>query len=90
MSDLFVKQTSVLKKKEDTTPASFEAGMSELEKIVTQMEEGQVPLAEAVALYERGAHLQAFCEKCLEEARLKVEKVTFKAETDRDEARSQE
>lgn len=58
-------------------PDSFEAGMRELESIVTQMDQDQVTLENAVALYERGLYLQNFCQKCLDQARLKIEKVTL-------------
>jgi exodeoxyribonuclease VII small subunit len=54
---------------------SFEQALSELEKIVAQLESGQAPLEESIALYERGAKLKAHCEARLEAARLKVEKI---------------
>ena len=58
-------------------PASFEEGMKELETIVTAMDQDQVTLENAVALYEKGLYLQSFCQKCLDQARLKIEKVTL-------------
>ncbi len=54
---------------------SFEQALAELERIVGQLETGQAPLEESIALYERGALLKAHCETRLEQARLKVEKI---------------
>ncbi|OYX30831.1 MAG: exodeoxyribonuclease VII small subunit [Caulobacterales bacterium 32-69-10] len=59
----------------DIATLSFEAALSELEKIVAQLESGQAPLEESIALYERGALLKSHCEARLEAARLKVEKI---------------
>ena len=60
---------------DDTAALSFEQALAELEKIVAQLESGQAPLEESIALYERGARLKAHCEARLEAARLKVEKI---------------
>ncbi|MEI7573855.1 MAG: exodeoxyribonuclease VII small subunit [Phenylobacterium sp.] len=60
---------------QDIDGLSFEQALSELERIVGQLESGQAPLEESIALYERGAHLKAHCEGRLEQARLKVEKI---------------
>ena len=53
----------------------FEQALAELERIVGQLESGQAPLEQSIALYERGALLKAHCEKRLEAARLRVEKI---------------
>ena len=53
------------------TPISemtFEQAMSELERIVTQLERGDVPLEDSITLYERGAELKKRCEAKLKEA----------------------
>ncbi len=60
---------------DDIAKLSFEQALAELEKIVGQLESGQAPLEESIALYERGAKLKAHCEARLEQARLKVEKI---------------
>jgi exodeoxyribonuclease VII small subunit len=57
---------------------SFEDALAELEKIVRNLEEGKTRLDEAVAAYERGAHLKRHCEAKLKEAELKVEKITIR------------
>jgi exodeoxyribonuclease VII small subunit len=59
----------------DISALSFEAALAELEKIVGQLESGQAPLEQSIALYERGAALKAHCETRLEAARLRVEKI---------------
>jgi exodeoxyribonuclease VII small subunit len=59
----------------DIAAMSFEAALAELEKIVGQLESGQAPLEQSIALYERGAALKAHCERRLEAARLRVEKI---------------
>jgi exodeoxyribonuclease VII small subunit len=42
-------------------PASFEDAMAELEKLVAQMEAGELPLEASVAAYRRGSELVKFC-----------------------------
>jgi exodeoxyribonuclease VII small subunit len=59
----------------DISTMSFEQALAELEKIVATLESGQAPLEQSIALYERGAALKALCEKRLEAARLRVEKI---------------
>ena len=59
----------------DISALSFEQALAELESIVAQLESGQAPLEQSIALYERGARLKAHCEKCLDDAKLRVEKI---------------
>ena len=47
---------------------SFEAAMAELEKVLGQLERGDVALDESISLYERGAKLKKRCETKLKEA----------------------
>ena len=54
-------------------PQSFEAGLEELEKIVKDMESGDLPLERALELFERGMKLSDTCRKQLEEAETRVE-----------------
>lgn len=51
---------------------SFEKSMNRLEEIVRHMERGDVPLEQALSLFEEGTSLVAFCGKLLDEAELKV------------------
>ena len=59
----------------DIATLSFEQALAELEKIVGELESGQAPLERSIEVYERGAALKAYCEKKLEAARLRVEKI---------------
>jgi len=59
----------------DIAAMSFEQALAELEKIVSELESGQAPLERSIEVYERGAALKAHCEKKLEAARLRVEKI---------------
>jgi len=54
---------------------SFELALKELEEIVGKLERGDVPLAESIAIYERGEALKKHCEKMLGEAEARVEKI---------------
>lgn len=42
-------------------PPSYEAALAELERLVEQMESGQLPLEQLLAAYQRGAELLNFC-----------------------------
>ena len=63
----------------DIDALSFEQALAELERIVGQLESGLAPLEQSIELYERGALLKAHCEKRLEAARLRVEKIVVGA-----------
>ena len=52
---------------------SFEEAMLALEQVVSQLEKGEVPLEQSIALYERGAALKAHCAGKLRDAEEKVE-----------------
>lgn len=55
---------------------SFEDAIKELEGIVRRLENGDTTLDQAIEDYTRGSQLRSHCEKQLNEARLKVEKIT--------------
>jgi len=56
---------------------SFEDALAELEAAVRQLEEGNLPLTEAIALYERGMGLAQQCSDLLDGAQLQVEQLTL-------------
>jgi exodeoxyribonuclease VII small subunit len=58
----------------DTAPASYEAALKELETLVQQMESGQLPLADLLSGYQRGAELLGYCRAQLDavEQQIKV------------------
>ena len=51
----------------------FEDCLQRLEQIVDELEKGNVPLEQALKLFEEGVQLSASCRKELEEAEGKVE-----------------
>ena len=66
-----------------TTPIdklSFEQALEELEGIVRKLEEGQGDLEGAIGDYTRGTQLKEHCQKKLQDARLKVEKIIQKSD----------
>ena len=56
---------------------SFEDALAELEQIVRRLEAGQVKLDEAILCYERGAQLKQHCERKLNEAQQRVERIVI-------------
>jgi len=54
-------------------PASFETALAELETIVATREGGQLPLAESLAAYKRGAALLQYCQEALKDAQQQVQ-----------------
>jgi exodeoxyribonuclease VII small subunit len=59
----------------DITAMSFEDALAELEQIVRKLEGGQVKLDEAILSYERGAQLKRHCERKLNEAQQRVDRI---------------
>ncbi len=53
--------------------AKFEECLEKLETIVTHLEKGDIPLEQALKLFEEGIQLSNSCRKELEEAEGKVE-----------------
>jgi exodeoxyribonuclease VII small subunit len=58
----------------------FETAMAELEKIVDQLEKGQVGLEDSIKLYERGEELKKHCDALLKGAEARIEKITLGAD----------
>ena len=59
----------------DDSP-TFEAAYQELENVVSQLERGDLPLDQTLELHERGSKLVALCIAYLEQAELKIHKLT--------------
>ncbi len=64
-----------MKKQTKTEELSFEAAFAQLEDIVGKLEEGDLPLDDALALFEQGQKLAAYCGAKLDEAELVVQKL---------------
>lgn len=54
-------------------PDSFEAAIEKLETIVTRLENGDVPLEEAIELFQEGMRLSQYCSQKLEQVERKIE-----------------
>lgn len=54
----------------------FEKSLDELEKIVEELQNGDISLDESIKLFERGIKLSNECRKTLESARQKITALT--------------
>ncbi len=54
----------------------FEKSLDELEKIVEELQNGDISLDESIKLFERGMELTSLCRKTLETARQKITSLT--------------
>jgi exodeoxyribonuclease VII small subunit len=61
----------------DVAGMSFEQALGELERIVQELERGQLDLDAAIKAYERGSQLKAHCSTKLREAQLRVERISL-------------
>ena len=52
---------------------TFEESLSALEKIVAQLEEGDLPLEKSLELFEEGVRLSKKCQQRLEQAERRIE-----------------
>lgn len=59
----------------DIKNLSYETAYSELTELVARLENGDLPLDESVKLYERGRVLAAHCQKLLDAAELRIQKL---------------
>ncbi|HEU5100389.1 MAG TPA: exodeoxyribonuclease VII small subunit [Roseiflexaceae bacterium] len=58
---------------EDTT---YEALYARMQAIVARLEAGQLPLEEALALYEEGVTVAAACQRLLDQAELRIQELS--------------
>ncbi|MGQ4275329.1 exodeoxyribonuclease VII small subunit [Terrihabitans sp. B22-R8] len=63
----------------DIAAMPFEKALAELERIVADLERGDVPLEKSIELYERGNALKSHCDNQLKAAEARVEKITTDA-----------
>lgn len=64
-----------------TTVASFETSLDQLEKVVRELESGDLPLDRSLELFSKGMELSESCRKQLEEAETRVETLIRKEGT---------
>ncbi|MHC4476220.1 MAG: exodeoxyribonuclease VII small subunit [Planctomycetota bacterium] len=74
---------------DDIGKLSFEEAIKELTGIVTEVEQGQIPLADSLQQYERGMALIKHCRTILQEAEKRIEKIS-KEEKSEDRNRQSE
>jgi len=60
---------------ENIDELTFDAALAELQETVRRLEEGGLPLEEAIALYERGVALHERCARLLGDAELRVQRL---------------
>jgi len=54
-------------------PQSFESCLEALERVVDELESGELPLERSLDLFEKGMRLSEACRKQLEEAEARIE-----------------
>ena len=61
--------------KTSSDTASYETLYTRLQAIVARLETGELPLAEALALYEEGVTVAAACQQLLDTAELRIQEL---------------
>jgi exodeoxyribonuclease VII small subunit len=61
-------------------PLAFEEALGRLDELVTVLEEGRTPLEEALALYEEGVRMAEYCQRMLDEAELRLQRLVVNEE----------
>ena len=59
---------------------AFETHMKELRELTQKLEQGNLPLEEAVQLYHKGMELAVACQEELQTAKLQISKQTVPAQ----------
>ena len=62
------------------TIKDLESAIVELERIVKQLEDGELPLDKSLALFERGVELSRYCHDQLTAAQRRIEMLTERGE----------
>jgi len=65
---------------ENNTLKDFEASLSELERIVAKMEQGDMSLEESLRAFEKGVKLTKLCQQTLKQAEQRVIQLTQEAD----------
>lgn len=69
------RQTSV---RQESAP-TYETLLARLQEVVQRLETGELPLAEALALYEEGVDLSTRCQRLLDAAELRIQQLSVGA-----------
>jgi exodeoxyribonuclease VII small subunit len=70
----------MMAKKKDVDTLSYEEAFEELQAVVDELETGNLPLDESLALFERGQALSSRCTGLLEQAQLRLAELTADAD----------
>jgi exodeoxyribonuclease VII small subunit len=62
--------------KQETEDLTFEEAFTELERLVSKLEDGGLTLEESLVVFERARVLAAYCSQQLDQAELKVREMT--------------
>jgi exodeoxyribonuclease VII small subunit len=65
---------------EEPSIKDFESALTELEALVSQLEDGSLSLEQSLQLFERGVKLSRYCHSRLEEAEQRLEVLTKRGE----------
>jgi exodeoxyribonuclease VII small subunit len=63
------------KEQPDIEALTFEQAFAQLEQVVVRLEDGDLPLDDALSLYARGQALAMRCAQLLEQAELRVRQI---------------
>jgi exodeoxyribonuclease VII small subunit len=74
------------KEEADDKKPTFEQALAELEKIVSQVEEGRIGLEQSIDQYEKGMTLIKYCRDILDSAEKRIETISKNAQTPPDAA----
>ena len=69
------------KQKSDIENSTFEQAINELTSIVSQIEQGQIPLQDSLEQYEKGMALIKHCRGILQKAEKRIEKISEHEQT---------
>ncbi len=67
--------TGISKKQEWSPPASFEEGLEKLEMLIARLEEGNIPLKEAMDTFKRASRLAQWCNTKLKDAEKSIKQL---------------
>ena len=59
-----------------TDTPTYESLYTRMQAIVARLEAGQLPLDEALALYEEGVAMAAACQRLLDQAELRIQEIS--------------
>ena len=69
---------------EEIEPLAFEEALGRLDELVEVLEQGQIPLEEALTLYEQGILMAQRCQHLLDRAELRLQRLVPSQEASRD------